>query len=152
MVVVRDGRKVRFRNFDVVPEDPVESDLQVRDAGPRTLRFLHLGDLLPPALADRPQLVQLRIGTRADALALPRQGGRVIGDRRLDGAPEIRQIVEFAEEAQHERRAQVRQDRAEPRDHLRRLLERREIARPGGAERGPRDEPFEIRHMLQRVS
>ena len=72
LVVGRDRVAVRVRDFDVVAEDAIVSDLERRDAGSRALGRLDLGDPVLPAVAQGPQLVEGRVDARPRSSARPR--------------------------------------------------------------------------------
>ena len=65
----------------------------------RALGVFHLGDHLLAGSADAPQFVDFRVEAVAHETAVARQRRRLVGDRLIDPLPQVRQVVELADQA-----------------------------------------------------
>ena len=90
-----------------------------------------------------------RIDAVAGEAAVARERRRLVDQRRLDRVAHVGEIVELGDQRADERRLQLARARCVTRGiDGQRLLQADQIARPGGAERGARDQPLEILHRL----
>ena len=114
VVIRRNVREIRLRDLDVVPEDAVVADLQRADAGPRALRLFHRGDVLLAGTTDRAQLVELGVHAVADHAAVARDRRWFIEQRGVEVGADVREIVDLGEQAEDQRRLQLRRAGASP--------------------------------------
>ena len=138
--------QVRLRNLDVVAEDTVVADLERADAGARPFPLFHLGDDTLPGSADRAQFVQLAIDAVTSEPAVARERRRIVDERRFDPAAHVGEVVEFGGDGAEQRRLDLGQQRVQPRHRRERLLQRRDVARTGGAQGGTGDKALQILH------
>src|SRR5690606_17707157 len=89
-----DAVEVGPGDFQVVPEDLVETDLQRADTGPFALARLPPRNPVHGAVTDRAQLVELRIVPRPDDPTFGGNGWRLVRDRRGDEVDELLQRIE----------------------------------------------------------
>ena len=153
VVVRRDVVQVRLGDLDVVAEHAVEADLQRVDAGARALALFHLGDHLLARSADVPQVVELRVDAVANHAAVAGQRARLVDQRRArwpSAAPARRRATPTR--LRHQRRLQAVEHHPHAWDRAERLLQPDKVARSGHAQRGPRHEPLEVVHRLERIA
>ena len=149
-VVGRDVVQIRLRDFYVIAEDPIEANLERRDAGARALGLLHLGDHLLAGAAYVTQLVELAIDAVANHAAVASKGRRFVHEHRVEPRSQLGQIVELRREARNQRRLQRCEQHARPRDGAEGYLQSRQIPRAGDAESGARDQALQVVHELER--
>ena len=149
-VVVRRHRvQIRFRDLDVVAEHAVVAHLQRVDAGARALALFELGDHLLARAADAAQVVELGVEAVADVAAVAHQRTGIVDEAAVDVVAHVDEIVQRAHERSRQRRFACLEEQPDARHDRNRLLQADEIARPGIAERGARDEALEILHAFQ---
>ncbi len=148
------GRRmqVRFRDFDEVAEDAVVANLQRADAGPLALGGFHLSDDLLAGSADGAKLIELRVDAVPQVAAVPREGGRLVDERRLNRRAHIHDVVQLRDQRRHQGRLEFAEQRSQARHRHQRLLQTHQIARPRGPERSSGDQPLEILHRLEGVA
>ena len=89
VVVGGHGGEVRSRDLDVVPEDAVEPNLERADAGARAFGLFHRRDRGLAAPADVAEFVQFGIDAVANHARIPRERGRLVGERALDAVAHV---------------------------------------------------------------
>ncbi len=149
MVVRRHRVQIRFRDLDVVPEYAVVAHLQRVDAGARAFALFQLGDHLLARAADTPQVVESGVEAVADVAAVANQRAGIVDEAAVDVVAHVDEIVQRADERPRQRRLESVEEQPDTRHDRNRLLQADEIARPGIAERGARDETLEILHTFQ---
>ena len=130
--------------------DPVEFDLQVRDAGARPFPGLECEQELTTVVLDVPQVVELGIETRCDHAAVPEC------DRRF-------QCHCTGQQVEHRMRCpyvvgqraqqfglRVKQGRGQVRQARETVAQRGQIARPGAAQRNAAADALDVRDAAQR--
>ena len=102
-------------------------------------------------------IVRSSSSSRIDAVArepaFARERRRIVDERRFDQLADVRQVVELRDAAS--RRAAPADPRAPSAARgidRERLLQADQVARTGGAQRGPGDQPLEILHALDGVA
>jgi hypothetical protein len=136
--------QVGLRDLDVVAEHPVEPDLERRDAGAGPFGDFHLGDHLPPRLADGPQLVDLGVEPVAREAAVAGQGRRLVDDRARDHLPQIREVVELGPQADQERRRGLSQRLGDVGNDGKRSAERGQVTWTGCAQHHAAQKPLDV--------
>src|SRR5690606_38374559 len=145
-IVRRNAVRVRSAELDVEAVHAVEADLQRRDAGALALLRLELVEEAARVLADRAQLVELRVVTFGDHAAVADEDRRRFDDRALQElALAIVRAAALGERLQTGRRiGQLEQTPLDLRQDGERVAKLREIARACGAERDARQHALEI--------
>ena len=116
LIIVRYRVQVRLRHLDVVAEHSVIAHLERGDTGALTLGSFHGRDVLLRVATHRPQIVQLRIDPVANASAVPYQGGRFVDEGRVDGLPDINDIIELCDQAPDQWRLKLAEQDADARN------------------------------------
>jgi len=98
------------------------------------------------------ELVKRGIDAVARKSALAGESRRVFQQSGGDPIPHVGEVVERSQERLREWRVKIDEDRPHARHARERTLEANEVARSGGSERRPGDEPLEILHGLDRVT
>ena len=142
---------VGLRDFNVIPKDFVEADLQRLDAGLLFLRCLQLGDDALGVGEDLPQLVHVLVVPGPDDAPLPHGEGRLVEDASGDEVCQVRQPRELLPQAGQEHGGLVRQIVLQLRQAAQPGSQRHEIPCPGGAVDDAGDEPFQVRNLPQNL-
>jgi hypothetical protein len=144
--------EIRLRDFNVVAKHAIVANLQRADSGSPALAIFQPGDDLLARSTDSPKVVDFGVDAVTNQASLTNQCGRFIDDRPLDGVPDICQVIELTDEASHQRRLECVEDQPHTRHGRQRLSETHEIPRPGGSERGPRNQTLEVVDRLQHLA
>ena len=102
---------------------------------------------LPPRLMPR-RSSSSGVDAVADDAAVARDQRRLVEQRAVERVADVGEIVELGDQAADERRLELVEHHAHARHRGDRLAQRHEIARPGRAERGARDQPLDVVHGL----
>ena len=97
------------------------------------------------------QRIELGVDAVAREAAVARQRRRVVDEHGVDGAADVSEIVEPGHQRPDERCLQPSSS-SRTRGTTVSELQAHEVARAGGAERGARDQPFEILDTLRDVA
>ena len=81
-------------DFEVVAEDAVEADFDVRDAGPRAFGSLILGHPLFAAGGERAELVEIGVVAGADEIAVTGGERAIVDEGLFERAADVRAEVE----------------------------------------------------------
>ena len=120
--------QVGLRDLDVT-EHAIEANLERRDPGPCPFSVLHLGDHLPARAADRFELVERRIDTVSSEAAFSDDRGWLVEEGALDQRANISKLVEFGQQAAHQRRLAVIEEQLDARHRLQRQSKGDQVAR-----------------------
>src|SRR5207244_11060428 len=134
--------------------------LERRDPGPLALPLLQRGDVLPAAVAERAQLVELGIVALADHAAVAQRRGRTLLQTPGQFAGQVGEKIELvyrvgqgggataARQARRRERAQRLRHVRQPEE---RVAERAQLSRRGTARRGPPGQALDVAHAVQRL-
>ena len=105
-VVVRRVGEIRLGDLDVVPEHPVITNLERRDACACALSLFHRGDGGFTAATDAAQFVHFGVRAVANDAAVTRDRRRFVHEGVFDQVAEVHEVIKFGQQAEHERRLQ----------------------------------------------
>src|SRR4029077_15628023 len=105
--VGRHEMKVRLRHLDVVPEDPVEADLERSDAGAFALGSLDVGDGILATVAQRAQPIELRVYIVRDCRLVANGKRWMLDDGRLDRSSLVGAAVPVLEQTSEQCQAAI---------------------------------------------
>ena len=161
LVVGGDLGRVGVGDLQVVAEHLVEADLERGNAGALALTLLERGDVLPAAVAERAQVVELAVEARADHATIAEGGRRTILEAAPELGGEIGEQIELVHRiGQGGRRTAVGQrrrgERAEPFGHVgqakKGVAQRAELAGSGPPGRGATRQPLDVPHAIERLA
>ena len=149
---------MRVGDLEVVAEHPVEADLERRDAGALALALLQRRDVLPAAVAQLAQLVELRVVARLDHAALGERGGRPLRQRACQHVGHVAQQVELIERGGERGAPALRSpgQRGERLEHIGQpeegIPQGAELPRRRATGGGPAGQPLEVAHAVERLA
>jgi hypothetical protein len=82
-------------DLQVIPEHLIEADFQGRDPSALALALLKRGDILPPAVPQHPELIEIMVIAGADDLALAQGSREPVSERRTELAAQVCQQVKL---------------------------------------------------------
>ena len=154
--------RVRVGDLEVVAEHLVEADLERRDPGALALPLLERGDVLPAAVAQRAELVELGVvalrGSRRRRRAAPAAAPRAPpASSAARSASRSSSSTASARAAARPPRGQRRGgERARAPRHIgqpeERVAQRAELARGGASRRGAAGQPLDVPHAVERLA
>ncbi len=144
--------QVGFRDFNVIPKDLIEANLQRADVGAFTLALFHGGDNLFAVLAEVAKFIELGVVTAADHSRIAGQGGWLVGDGAFEPVADVGELVDFLVEVTKKFAAasgRRRQKILQHRKLCERLAQRHELARSRKTQRDAAGEPLEVEDALE---
>src|SRR5258707_10265360 len=144
--------QVGFRDFNVIPKDLIEANLQRADVGAFTLALFHGGDDLFAVLAEVAKFIELGVVTAADHAGIGGQGRRLVGDGAFQPIADVSEFVDFLMKltkqfaaARGLRRKKILQHRK----LYQRLAQRHEFARSRKTQGDAAGEPLKVEDAFE---
>ena len=153
LVVRRNPRAVRVRDFEVIPEDLVEPDLERRDAGARALACLQRRDVLLAAVPRLLQVVELAVVTRPHRVPVGELRRRPVHEGAGQLLTEVGQEVEGVRRRFERDGALAALEATQRAAHVReppdRIAQGTQLTRGGAPEGGAAGQALQVAHTVQ---
>src|SRR6266571_3128250 len=144
--------QIRFRDFDVVAKNLIETNLERSDVGALALPVFHGGNDMLAVLAEIAKFVKLGVIAAANYPRIGGQGRRLIGNGAFEALADIRELVDLLVEVAKKFAATNRGRREKILQHRqlrKRLAKRDQLAGRGKTQCDAAGEPLKVEDSFE---